>query len=150
MKIATLAIVLAAFVMAFGLTENSAHAQMGMGQGMGMMGGGGYQLSPEQQAAVQKIYQEQGQTVMNLRQQLAAKQYELNAATMGPNPDEKKALSLVKDISILNEKLITAEFDLRKQLAQQGIPSSGGMGMGMMGGSMGHGMGMGMMGGCGW
>lgn len=62
-------------------------------------------------------------------------QYELNATTMGPNPDEKKALALSKDISALNEKLITAELELKKSLAQQGIPAYGMGGNGMMGGN---------------
>lgn len=147
-----------AFLMASGLSTG-AFAQ-GMGHmGMGM---GNAQLSVEQQAALQKIYQEQGQAISSLSQQLMDKQYELNAQIASPNTDEKRTQTLAKEITDLNGKILEARISLQKQLTKEGLPASagfvcpmtGGMpmgcpmmhgGMGMMGGGMQHG---GMMNGC--
>lgn len=150
---------IAAFLMVFGLSTGAFAQGMGhMGMGHMGMGMGGTQLSPEKQAAIQKIYQEQGQTVFNLQQQLMAKQYELNAQLSSPTPDEKRTPALTKEVADLNGKLLDARASLQKQLAKEGVPNSAimacpmmgtGSGMGMMNcpmmGGMGHGGGHGMM-----
>lgn len=82
-------------------------------------------LSPEKQAATQKIYADFNTKTATMRQQLTAKQYDLNA------------------------QLFEAQVALQNQLTKEGIPAMSGMGMmggmpcPMMGGSMGMG-GMGM------
>jgi zinc resistance-associated protein len=120
------------------------------GQGMGMMGGNMMMnLPPEKQAAAQKIYADFNTKTATMRQQLAAKQYELNAQLYSATPDDKKVQALTKDISDLNAKLFEAQVALQNQLTKEGIPAMSGMGMmggmncPMMGGSMGMG-GMGM------
>lgn len=104
------------------------------------------QLTPEQQATVQKIYREDGQNVLRLQQQLASKQYELNALVMSQNPDEKKTQALINEISKLDEQVLQAETAMHRRFVQAGCPMcgtmgyGGGMGMGMMGGRNGMGM----------
>ena len=130
-----------------------ANAQMmgpGMmgGQGMGMMGGNMMGLTPEKQAAMQKIYSEHYTATAQLRQQIFAKQSELNAQLYGGATDDKKVQGLTKEIGDLNARLFEAQVNLKRQLTKEGIPAMGGMGMGMGGmGGMGCGMtngGMGM------
>lgn len=111
-----------------------------------MMGHGtthGYALTPEKQAAVQKAYADFDAATASLRQQLTAKQYELEAQIVGGSPDDKKVQSLTKDVSDLSAKLFKAQVDLQGQMTKLGLPS-GAMGGGMMGCGMG-----GMMGGMG-
>jgi len=124
-------------------------AQMGPGM-MGGYGGYGFQtLTPEKQAAAQKIYAAYYAQTNTMRQQLIAKQYELNALLYGGKADDKKVQELTKEISDLRAKLYEAQVDLQKQLAKADIPFMGGgmygygMGPGMMGPGM---MGPGMMG----
>lgn len=133
----------------------------------------GYQnMSPEQHKVMQDTCAEFDKKVEPLRQQLYAKQTELNALySKGTQQSDPKVQSLTKEIGDLDGKLYAARADLRKQLNDKGIPVYGGMGygdgcpmMGMMGqghggmmGMMGQGHGGGMMGpgmmqrgGCGW
>jgi len=119
-------------------------AQMGPGM-MGGYGGYGYQtLTPEKQAAAQKIYADYYAQTNTTRQQLIAKQYELNALLYGGKADDKKVQELTKEVNDLRAKLYEAQVDLQKQLAKADIPVMGG-GMGGIG--MGPGlMGPGMMG----
>ena len=132
-----------------GLMASDARAQGNapMPQGSGMMGPS--QLTSEQQARVQKIYQDDGQKILPLRQQLMSKQYELNALMTSQNPDEKRTQALIKEISNLDEQVLLAEAAMQRRLSQAGCPMCGTMGggMGMMGGRGGMGMGRGMMGG---
>jgi len=124
----------------------SAQGHMMGGQGMGMMGGNMMGLTPEKQAAAQKIYADHNAATVQLKQQLFAKQSELNAQLYGGATDDKKVQALTKEIGDLNAKLFEAQVTLKRQLTKEGIPAMGGMGMGscgMMGGGMG-GMGMGM------
>lgn len=123
-----------------------ASAQGHMMGGQGMMGGNMYGLTPEKQAAAQKIYAEHNAATVQLRQQLFAKQSELNAQLYGGATDDKKVQSLTKEISDLNAKLFEAQVNLKRQLTKEGIPAMGGMGMGGMGCGMMGGMGMGGMG----
>ena len=126
--------------------QMTGHGMMG-GQGMGMMGGNMMGLTPEKQAAAQKIYSEHYAATAQLKQQLFAKQSELNAQLYGGATDDKKVQALTKEIGDLNAKLLEAQVNLKRQLAKEGIPAMGGMGMGMGMGGMGCGMmngGMGM------
>lgn len=117
--------------------------------GQGMMGNMMMNLSPEKQAAAQKIYADFNTKTATMRQQLTAKQYDMNAQLYSATPDDKKVQALTKDISDLNAKLFEAQVALQNQLTKEGIPAMSGMGMmggmscPMMGGSMGMG-GMGM------
>ena len=127
-----------------------ANAQM---MGSGMMGGQGMMhgnmmtgLSPEKQAAVQKIYADFNAGTASLRQQLTSKQYELDAQLYSATPDDKKVQALTKEVSDLRAKLFEAQVNLQSRLTKEGVPSSymGGMGCcGMMGGGMGMHNGMG-------
>lgn len=110
-------------------------------------------LTPEQQAAVQTIYRDDGQQVLRLRQQLMGKRYELNALTMSQTPDTRRTEALLRDVSQLDEQLRHAEASMQQRLSQAGCPMCSvmgmGGGMGMMGGPGGTGwgrMGQGMMG----
>ncbi|WP_027191425.1 periplasmic heavy metal sensor [Fundidesulfovibrio putealis] len=121
-----------------------ANAQMmgpGMMGGPQMMGGPMYGLTPEKQAAAQKLYADFNAKTATLGQQSNAKQYELNVLLNTPNPDDKKIKSLSKEIADLNSKFYEAQAAFQNQLAREGIPAMGGMGM--MAGGMHHGMGMG-------
>lgn len=108
----------------------------------------GVGLSPEEQAKAQQIYQDEGQKIFSLRQQLMAKQSELNAVLASPTPDERRIQALTKDVSVLNDQLVRAEVSMQRRLYQAGVPAWS-QGMCPMCGSMGSGMGMGrgMMGG---
>ena len=136
----------------------------------------GYQnMSPEQYKAMQDTYAEFDKRVAPLRQQLYAKQTELNTLYgQGAPQNDSKVQALSKDIGNLDNQLYAAHTDLRGQLSDRGVPAYGGMGYGygcsmsgpgydgMMSqgydnGMMNHGraggaMGRGMMshGGCGW
>lgn len=144
MKRTIIIALMAAFLMASGLSTG-AFAQ-GMGHmGMGM---GNAQLSVEQQAVLQKIYQEQGQAISNLSQQLMDKQYELNAQLASPNTDEKRTQVLAKEITDLNGKILEARISLQRQLAKEGLPASAGFVCPMTGGTTGHSGGAGMPMGC--
>lgn len=142
-------------VVLFGLAA-SAGAQM---MGPGMMGGYGYggygyqSLPAEKQAAAQKLCASHFAKTSVLRQQLIAKQAELNALIYGGKADDPKIQSLTKEISGLRAKLYEDRVALQQELAKEGIPAMGGgmygrgwMGPGMMGPGYGMmGMGYGMM-----
>lgn len=115
-----------------------ANAQM---MGPGMMGGNMYGMTPEKQAAAQKMYADFYAMTATMRQQLNAKQYELNVQLNSPGPDEKKVQALSKEVADLSVKLYEAQAAFQNQLTKEGIPAMGGMGM--MAGGMHHGMGMG-------
>lgn len=94
---------LALALMAFLGLSGLANAQM-MGPGPGMMWGNMYGLTPQKQAAAQKYYTDFYAKTATLRQQLTAKQYELNVLITNPNPDDKKVQALSKEIADLNAK----------------------------------------------
>lgn len=139
-----LATTVALAITLFGLSA-IASAQMGPGM-MGGYGGGyghgyAYQtLSPEKQAAAQKIYGAYYTQTSALRQQLVSKQYELNALIYGGKADDQKVQALTKEISEMRSKLYEQQVALQRQLAKEDIPfmgggmyGAGGMGSGMMG-----------------
>ncbi|WP_300160668.1 periplasmic heavy metal sensor [Solidesulfovibrio sp.] len=128
-RLVSLALALAALLGLAGL----ANAQM---PGHGMTHGyAGVALTPEKQAAVHKAYADFDAATASLRQQLAAKQYELEAQIVAASPDDKKVQSLTREIADLNAKCITAQVALQGQLAKLGLPA-GSMGCGMVGAGM--------------
>uniref|UniRef100_I2PWY6 P pilus assembly/Cpx signaling pathway, periplasmic inhibitor/zinc-resistance associated protein n=1 Tax=Desulfovibrio sp. U5L TaxID=596152 RepID=I2PWY6_9BACT len=135
-RLVSLALALAALLGMAGLSN----AQMA-GHGT-MHGYAGPALSPEKQAAVQKAYADFDAATASLRQQLTAKQYELDAQIVASSPDEKKIQSLTKEVSDLSARLFTVQVALQGQLARLGLPAGGMMGCGMMGGGMMGGLGM--------
>lgn len=118
----------------------------------GVHGGGNPYYSnmpPEAQAAMQKHWN----AVAPLRQQLFAKQAELDAKIIsGANDSEIK--SITQEINTLSAKLNEAQVQMRQEMAKQGMPYGGHMGGGGYGhrGGMGYGHGMGHGGnmGCNW
>lgn len=149
MNILTLSLALVAVLGLAGMASAQGHMMGGPGMtgghGMGMMNN----MTPEKQAAVQKIYSDFSMSTEPLRQQLFAKQSELNVLYYNGSADTTKVQTLTREIADLNAKLYSAQVNLRKQLAKEGVPASGmghGMGMGGMGMMGGSGMGMGGMG----
>ena len=94
----------------------------------GMYGGGNPYYSnmpPEAQAAMQKHWN----TVTPLRQQLFAKQAELDAKIVsGASDSEIK--SITQEINSLNAKLNEDQVQMRQELAKQGMHYGGHMGGG--------------------
>lgn len=119
-------------------------ATQAMAYGPGHGGGRGkgpafYQaLTPEKQAAVQKIMDEHHAKIMALREDLWAKQTELDALK---GNDTKRIQALVTEMKDLRAKMLAERETIEKKLEAEGV-EFGGRGMG-------HGMGRGMMGGCG-
>ena len=102
----------------------------GMMNGQGMMGGNMMTgLTPEKQAAVQKIHADFNAVTASLRQQLTSKQYELNAQIYSATPDDKKVQALTKEVSDMRAKLFEAQVALQGRLTKEGLPTMGGMGM---------------------
>lgn len=160
MKTLTISLALAAVLGLAGLASAQNHMMGSAGAGManggnGTMYGHGMampaNLSPEKQAAVQKLYTDLNAATGPVRQQLYAKQSELNALYYSGTTDTKKFQALSREIGDLNAKLYEAQANLRTQLAKEGVPASamamGGHHMGMAGGGHmgGAGMGMGCM-----
>jgi len=134
-------IVLAALA-TLALTASLALARQGGGNGMGggpgMMGGCSgngqnaiAQLSPEKQAAFQKLHDAYTAKTSQMRAALGVKMAELNAATVAPTPDQAKIDGLTKEIGELQGKLLSERAQLRIQVAKEVGPGvMGGMGMG--------------------
>ncbi|MDL2267342.1 MAG: hypothetical protein LBC94_10375 [Desulfovibrio sp.] len=113
----------------------------------GMHGGGhGYysNMTPEAQASMQKHWN----TVAPLRQQLFAKQAELDAK-IASGASDSEIKSITQEVNSLSAKLNEAQVQMRQEMAKQGMPYGGHMGGGGYGhrGGMGYGHGMGC---CGW
>jgi zinc resistance-associated protein len=127
---------------ALALTSSLAMARPGGGPGMmgggpGAGGGQGYgqgamaQLSPEKQAAFQKLHDAYATKTAQLRATLGVKMAELNAATVAPTPDQSKIDALTKDIGEIEGKLLNERTQLRIQVTKE-------VGPGAMGGWGGH------------
>ena len=117
---------------------------MGGGQGGGQggcpgMGGGMAQLTPEKQAAFQKIHDAFAAKTAQMRAELGVKMAELNALAVAPTPDQAKIDALTKQIGDIKGKLLSERTQLRIQLAKEVGPGFGGGCGGMMGGGMGGG-----------
>ncbi|MHC1790942.1 periplasmic heavy metal sensor [Solidesulfovibrio sp.] len=131
------------------LTTSLALARPGGGMGGGQggcpgMGGGMGQLTPEKQAAFQKIHDAFTAKTAQLRADLGVKMAELNALTVAQTPDQAKIDAVTKQIGELQAKLLSERTQLRIQLVKEIGPGFGGGGCGGMGGGY-HG---GMGGGC--
>ncbi|MHC1712790.1 MAG: periplasmic heavy metal sensor [Solidesulfovibrio sp.] len=126
------------------LALTSSLAMARPGGGPGMMGGGpgaggcpGYgqgamaQLSPEKQAAFQKLHDAYTTKTTQLRATLGVKMAELNAAAVAPTPDQSKIDALTKDIGEIEGKLLNEKTQLRIQVTKE-------VGPGVMGGWGGH------------
>lgn len=82
-------------------------------------------LTPEQQARAQQIYQEDGQKIVGLRQQLINKRRELNGVVMSQSPDERRIQGLVDEVANLHKQILQAEIAMQRRLSQAGIPTRG-------------------------
>jgi zinc resistance-associated protein len=129
------------------LTSSLAMARPGGGPGAGGCPGYGQgamaQLSPEKQAAFQKLHDAYTTKTAQLRATLGIKMAELNAAAVAPTPDQSKIDALTKDIGEIEGKLLNEKTQLRIQVTKEVGPGV----MGGWGGHRGGGMGAGM-GGC--
>ncbi len=118
---------------------------MAFGPGHGGHGGRGpvyYQaLPPEKQAVVEKIMDEHRAKMFALREDLWAKQTELDALK---GSDAKRIQTLVAEMKDLRAKMFAERETLQKKLEAEGVELGGrgmgpGTGHGMMGGKMGRG-----------
>ncbi|WP_297895287.1 hypothetical protein [uncultured Desulfovibrio sp.] len=116
----------------FGAT-GMANAQTGM-----YSGGDPYyaNMTPEVQAAMQKHWN----TVAPLRQQLYAKQAELDAK-IASGASDSEISSITKEVNSLSAKLNEAQVQMQQAMAKQGMPYGGYMGGYGHGGGMGYGHG---------
>lgn len=103
-------------------------------------------LPADKVEAAKAIWLSDGRTVHAQKQMLKAKRFELEALLTLPNTDDKAVQALVKEIASYEEKLLTAEITLRRNLEKAGIPAWGHSEHGM-GSMMGEGMKCKMMGG---
>lgn len=105
---------------------------------------GGYQnLTPEKQAAVDKLIQEHAAATNPLLEQLQAKRLELDALSGNPNARPESISKLAGEVAKLSSQLRNSRIEFRDKMAQE-------MGSGAMPGAMGgYGgmMGRGAMGG---
>ncbi|WP_300158254.1 periplasmic heavy metal sensor [Solidesulfovibrio sp.] len=142
----TFGIALAA-VATLALTSSLALARPGGGPGAGAggcpgYGGGMAQLSPEKQAAFQKLHDAYAAKTAQLRADLGVKRAELNALVIAQNPDQAKITDLSKQIGDIEGKLIAERTQFRIQVSKEIGPNvMGGYHGGMMGGMMGGGSG---------
>ena len=126
------------------LTASLAMARPGSGPGNGPgyntdcpgYGGGAVtQLSPEKQAAFQKLHDAYAAKTAQLRADLGVKRAELNALVVAQNPDQAKIDALAKDIGDMQGKLLAERAAFRIQVNKEVGPIGwGGMGYGGMGG----------------
>ncbi len=150
-----------AAVATIALTSSLALARPGSGPGNagGAYGpgncpgyGAGYmnQLSPEKQAAFQKLHDAFAAKTAQMRADLGVKRAELNALTVAENPDQAKIATLTKEIGDLQGRLLAERTQFRIQVTKEiGPGAMGGFGYHHRGGHGGYGMGggYGMMGG---
>ncbi|MGE4291272.1 MAG: Spy/CpxP family protein refolding chaperone [Desulfovibrio sp.] len=147
----TVVAVLAFSAMAF--AGRGWHHGYGMGGGYGMMGyGPGMQVAPEQQEAFDKIFDKHQDKMEKLRNEMWAKNLELNALVESGKAEKSDIRSLVGEITKLREKMQAERESFFSELEAAGIePQFGnamgpGRGYGMMNGGqgmMGNGQGYG-------
>lgn len=118
----------------------------GGGPGYGPCGAAYAQLSPEKQAALQKLQEAYFAKTAQLRADIGVKRAELNALSVTGNPDQAKIQALSKDLGDLVGKLTAERVQFRAQVAKE-IGPTGLAGCGGFGGGYGHGYGHGHMGG---
>lgn len=130
-------------LMALALCAVGVFGATGMASAQPGMHGGGHpyysNMSPEAQAAMQQHWN----TVAPLRQQLFAKQGDLDAK-IASGASDSEIKSITQEINSLSAKLNEAQVRMRQEMAKQGAPYGGHMGGGGYGhrGGMGHGHGM--------
>lgn len=121
----------------------------GRGPGMGM---GFYDnLTPEKQAAVDKIFDKHEKKIFDLHEQYWAKSTELEALTASGKAERADIQGLVADMGKLRAQMHQERESLFNELSKEtGVKFGRGMGYGMGPGfghdGMGRGMGRGMMG----
>jgi len=135
------------------LTTSLAMARPGGGPGAGGCPGYGNgpmaQLSPEKQAAFQKLHDAFAAKTAQLRADLGVKRAELNALAVAPTPDQAKIEALSKEIGGMIGKLMAERTEFRIQVTKEIGPGvMGGMGGGMGGYHRGGGAGPCDGGGC--
>lgn len=94
-------------------------------------------LTPEQQAKMQKMHTEFLTATDATRQQLITKRAELKAQMTSPNPDTAKIEAISKELGVLEGKMRAECVKFNAQLTKEGLPACTGMGMGK-GGMMNH------------
>ncbi|QLA21287.1 periplasmic heavy metal sensor [Desulfolutivibrio sulfoxidireducens] len=119
----------------------------GGGPGGGFGGPGGCygamaQLSPEKQAAFQKLVQEHVEKIAPIRAQLQVKKAELHAVTIDPKADQAKIASLAKEIGDIKGRMVeegaTFRTKVNKEIGLMAFgPGCGGPGRGPGGGGRG-------------
>lgn len=82
----------------------------------------GQQYTPEQMEAARKIFDDNYAGMEQTRQALNDRQYELNRELASPNPDKGRIEALSQEIGKLRGQMLAARSDLRKNLAEQGLP----------------------------
>ena len=141
MRVKSLHIVLSALAI-LALTSSLALARGGMGGQGGQggcpgMGGGWGQLSPEKQAAFQKLHDAFAAKTAQLRADLGVKMAELNALSVATSPDQAKIDAVTKQIGDLQAKLLSERTQFRIQVSKEVGPGVAGGGCPGMGGGMG-------------
>lgn len=116
------------------LSSGAAFAGHHWGNNDGMWQQGGSQLTTEQQATAQKIYDDYYTQTSALRQQLISKRYEYNALLTASSPDTAKINAVAKEMESLGQKLDEQRVKRDVAMAQAGIPRGAGMGYGGCGG----------------
>ncbi|NDY56017.1 periplasmic heavy metal sensor [Desulfovibrio sulfodismutans] len=102
------------------------------------------QLTPEQQAAYQKLVQEHVAKIAPIRAALQVKKAELNVATLDPKADQAKIAGLAKEIGTIKGQMAEEGATFRVKLIKEFGPlAMGGCGGPGMGGGRGPGMGRG-------
>ncbi|KHK00413.1 periplasmic heavy metal sensor [Desulfovibrio sp. TomC] len=144
MRSKTLHIALAALA-TLALTSTMALARPGGGMGGGQgncpgAGSGMAQLTPEKQAAFQKLHDAFAAKTAQMRADLGVKMAELNALSVGQAPDQAKIDALTKQIGELQAKLLSERTQFRIQVSKEIGAGFAGGGCGGMGGGMGGGM----------
>lgn len=153
------------------ITAALAFAQPGMGRGgygPGGYGPGGYgpggcpgwgngaqaqNLTPEQQQKFDQLFEAHQKRTFALRQDIWAKETELNALSGNPNTKPERISQLVNELKDLRAKMFTERESFQSALRKEGLPAglaNCGQGRGFGGGHGGHGAGRGMMRGGAW
>lgn len=97
------------------------------------------QITPEQWAEAQKIFNENYAGMENTRQELAYKRQLLDQHLSSPNPDRNAIEQLSREIGELRGKMLASRVEARNRLAERGLPAdcygpcNGYYPMGMMG-----------------
>lgn len=143
MRVKSLHIVLSALAI-LALTSSLALARGGQGMGgqggqggCPGMGGGWGQLSPEKQAAFQKLHDAFAAKTAQLRADLGVKMAELNALSVAATPDQAKIDAVTKQIGDLQAKLLSERTQFRIQVSKEVGAGVAGGGCPGMGGGMG-------------